>query len=247
MHRLSHLVAASLAIAAGCSRSPSPAQLAPPPNVSSSPPEGTLSQEAVAAARGDAGGPPPGRVATDPRMDGGTPRSLRARIEPLTRFQLVPLGEAAVAPARATLEALRARYVGYGFDLGPVVSLPSPPPRSCAELLTRQVAGRGTIFLLPGSLPCSAPFGEVNRALQAAVVPLDPLGPPDGVARRRLGALVGSVVGEILGLSMPCTDGKTCCALRKAPDVKALDARAAPRCPAHASQLDRIREAAGMQ
>ena len=172
---------------------------------------------------------------------------MRARIEPLTRFRLFPVGEPAVAPARATLDALRARYVGYGFDLGPVVPVPSPPPESCAELLTRQLAGRGTIFVLPGSLVCSAPFGEVNPALQAAVVPLQPVGPPGAVARRRLTALVASVVGEILGLSMPCGDGRTCCSLRKAPDVEALDARVATTCPAHAAELDRIREAAGLQ
>ena len=229
------LLLASLAVACNCSRTPSPAQRTSPPNVSSSPPVGTRSQEEVAADR-DAGKQAPEKVGT-----------VRTRIEPLTRFQLVPLGEAAVAPARSILEALRARYVPYAFDLGPVLPLPAPPPRTCAELLTRQVAGRGTIFVLPGSLACSAPFGEVNATLQAGVVPLAPLGPTDAVARQRLTALVGSVVEEILGLSMPCTDGRVCCALRKAPDVKRLDSWAATPCPAHAAELDRVREAAGMQ
>jgi len=235
MCRLPALLAVSFAVTFGCSRSPSPAQLTEPPNVSSSPPEGTRSQEAMAAARQD-------RV-----PDGGSHPGLRARIEPLSRFRLVPLGEAAVAPARGILDSLRARYVPYGFDLGPVVSQPTPPPRTCAELLTRLATGRGTIFFLPGSLACSAPFGEVNTALQAAVVPLAPLGPSRPGADRRLTALVGSVVEEILGLSFPCTDGRSCCALRKAPDLKRLDAWAAAPCPAHASELDRIREAGGMQ
>jgi hypothetical protein len=236
MRRLVALLAASLGATSGCSRSPSPAQLTEPPNVTSSAPEGTRSQEAVAAALRDG-----------VRPDGGSPPGVRARIEPLTRFRVVPLGEAAAAPARGILDTLRVRYVAYGFDLGPVVSVPAPTPRSCGELLTRAVAGRGTIFVLPGSLVCSAPFGEVNAALQAAVVPLAPLGPSGPVAQRRLTALVGSVVEEILGLSMPCTDGRSCCALRKAPDLKRLDAWATTPCPAHASELDRVREAAGMQ
>jgi hypothetical protein len=201
----------------------------------------------VAAALRDAGKPGPDRVTTSHTRDGGSPPAVRVGIEPLTRFRLVPLGDAAVAPARSILDALRARYVPYGFDLGPVVSVPAPPPRSCAELLTRTVAGRGTIFLLPGNLTCSAPFGEVNATLQAAVVPLAPLGPPGAVSQRRLTALVASVVGEILGLSMPCTDGRSCCALRKAPDVKRLDAWATTPCPAHALELARVRDAAGMQ
>jgi hypothetical protein len=228
-------LAVTFAVVFGCSRSPSPAQLTEPPNISFSPPEGTRSQEAVAAARRD-------RVA-----DGGNPRGLRTRIEPLSRFRLVPLGEDAVAPARGILDSLRARYVPYGFDVGPVVSVPTPPPRTCAELLTRTAAGRGTIFVLPGSLACSAPFGEVNTALQAAVVPLAPLSSSRPGADRRLTALVGSVVEEILGLSFPCTDNRSCCALRKAPDLKRLDAWAAVPCPAHAAELDRIREGAGMQ
>jgi hypothetical protein len=235
MCRLPALIAVSFAVTLGCSRSPSPAQQTEPPNVTSSPPEGTRSQEEVAAAR-------PERVA-----DGGSPRGVRARIEPFTRFRLLPLGEDAVAPARGILDTLRGRYVGYGFDVGPVVSVPAPPPRSCAELLTRTAAGQGTIFVLPGSLACSAPFGEVNAALQAAVVPLAPLGPSGPVAQRRLAALVGSTVEEILGLSMSCTDGRSCCALRKAPDPKSLDAWAKMPCPAHASELDRIREVTGMQ
>ncbi|HEY1908419.1 MAG TPA: hypothetical protein VGG91_20380, partial [Myxococcaceae bacterium] len=62
-----------------------------------------------------------------------------------------------------------------------------------------------------------------------------------------LTALLASVVGEILGLSTPCRDGRTCCSLRKAPDLAALDRRASVSCPAHAPELDRIREAAGLQ
>jgi hypothetical protein len=160
---------------------------------------------------------------------------------------IVPLGEAAVAPARATLEALRARYVPYGFELGAVLPLPSPPPRDCAELLTRLVIGRGTVLVLPDTLRCSVPFGELDAALMTAVVPLGPLGPPGTLADRRLTALLGSVVGEFLGLSTPCRDGRTCCALRKAADLNSLDRRASAPCPAHAAELERIREASGMQ
>ncbi|HVP61046.1 MAG TPA: hypothetical protein VMT11_10830 [Myxococcaceae bacterium] len=243
----SHLLALLLALS-GCSRSPSPTQLAPPPTVSSSPPEGARSQEAVAAARRSAGNSPPSAVtAPRPGVDGGTPQPVRAKIEPLTRFQIVPVGEAAVAPARATLDALRVRYVAYGFDLGPVLPMPSPRPRTCDELLTSRVAARGTIFVVPGTLPCSAPFGAVNSVLKAGLVLLAPLGPSGRVAERRLTALLGSMVGELIGLSMPCTDGVSCCALRKAKDVRTLDTQAAAPCPAHASELDRIREANGMQ
>jgi hypothetical protein len=173
--------------------------------------------------------------------------ALRTRVGPLTRFRLVPLGEAAVEPARGTLDELRARYLGFAFDLGPMLPLPSPPPRSCADLLTRQLVGRGTIFVLPGRLACSAPFGEVNPVLLSAVVPLGPLGAPGALPQRRLTALAGSVVGELLGLSLPCSDGRTCCPLRTAPDLKTLDARAATACPAHASELGRARERAGLQ
>jgi hypothetical protein len=248
MHHLCFLVLAWVAVAAACSPSPSPAQRAPAPEISATPPEGTRSQEAVAAARRDAGGTASAGVESPhPGVDGGTPPPVRTRIEPLTRFRLLPIGEAAIAPARSALDPLRARYVGYGFELGPVVPMPSPPPRSCAELLTRQLTGRGTLFVLPGDLACSTRFGEVNPVLKTAVVPLAPLGPRGPVAQRRLEALLGSMVGELLGLSMPCSDGKTCCALRTAADPEVLDARAAAPCPAHASELDRIREAAGMQ
>ena len=137
--------------------------------------------------------------------------------------------------------------MGYGFDLGAVVPLPSPHPRSCAELLTRVVIGPGTLFVLPGTLRCSAPFGEVDPALRAAVVPLEPLGPPGAAARRRLTAVLASMVEEILGLSTPCRDGRTCCALRRAPDLNALDRLASTPCPAHASELDRIDTAAGLR
>ncbi|HEY1418814.1 MAG TPA: hypothetical protein VGF41_12965, partial [Myxococcaceae bacterium] len=59
--------------------------------------------------------------------------------------------------------------------------------------------------------------------------------------------LLASVVGEMLGLSTPCRDGRTCCALRRAPDLVALDRRASVSCPEHAPELDRIREASGLQ
>lgn len=225
---------------AGCSRSPS--LDLQPPVVSGSAPEGTRSQEEVAARR-DAGGSAP-RMGTTPHP--GDSPTLRNTVGPLTRFRIVPLGEAAVAPARETLDTLRAQYVPYGFELGAVVPLPSPPPRDCAELLTRLVIGRGTVLLVPETLRCSAPFGELDAALKTAVVPLGPLGPPGPLTERRLTALVGSVVGEMLGLSTPCRDGRTCCALRKAPDLPALDRRASVPCP-HAAELDRAREASGFQ
>jgi len=241
------LVLVPLAVLSGCSRSPPPAPVAPPPTVSSSPPEGARSQEEVAAARRDAGRAPPSAGASPhPGGDGGTPQ-VRVKIGPLTRFQIVPMGEAAVAPAGGTLDALRARYVAYGFDLGPIVPMPSPPPRSCAELLTSRVVTRGAIFVVPGTLPCPTPFGAVNPALGTGLVPLGPLGPWGPVAERRLTAVVGSIVAELIGLSMPCSDGRRCCALRKAPDAKTLDIQAAASCPAHASELDRIREASGLQ
>lgn len=225
----------------GCSRSP-PKELQPPV-VSGSAPEGARSREEVATRR-DAGGSAP-RMGTTPHP--GASPSLRSTVGPLTRFRIVPLGEAAVAPARATLDALRAQYVPYGFELGAIVPLPSPPPRDCAELLTRLVIGRGTVLVVPEPLRCSAPFGELDASLKTAVVPLGPLGPPGPLADRRLTALLASVVGEILGLSTPCRDGLICCPLRKAPDLAALDRRASVSCPAHAAELDGIREASGMQ
>jgi hypothetical protein len=225
----------------GCSRSPSPDLQ--PPVVSGSAPEGTRSQEEVAALR-DAGGSAP-RMRTTPHP--GASPTLRSTVGPLTRFRIVPLGEAAVAPARTTLDALRTQYVPYGFELGVLVPLPSPPPRDCAELLTRLVIGRGTVLVVPETLHCSAPFGELDAALKTAIVPLGPLGPPGPLADRRLTALVGSVVGEMLGLSTPCRDARTCCALRTAPDLAALDRRASVPCPAHAAELDRAREASGFQ
>ncbi len=246
MRPASSLVVVSLAVLSGCSRSPSTAR-EEPPNVSA-PPGGTRAQEAVTAAQRDSGIPAPGAVARPhPGGDGGTPQAVRVKIEPLTRFQIVPMGEAAVTPARSALDALRARYVGYGFELGPVVPMPSPPPRSCTELLTSRVAARGTVFVTPGTLACPTPFGAVNPALSAGVVPLGALGPWGPVAERRLSALLGSMVGELIGLSMLCSDGRRCCALRKAPDLTTLDAQAAASCPAHARELDRIREASGMQ
>lgn len=194
------------------------------------------------------GGPTASRGASHPDAgpDAGSPRSVRAEVRPLTRFQLVPVGEAAVGPARAALEPLRGRYVAYGFDLGALQAAPVTPG-DCGELLRRQVGARGTIFVLAGTVRCSTPFGSVDRTLATGLVSLGTLGPSGAIADRRLTALLGSMVGELLGLSMPCTDGRTCCPLRTAPDVKALDARAALRCPAHDAELDRIREAAGMQ
>ncbi len=240
------LVLVPLAALSGCSRSPPPDQVAPPSTVSSSPPEGARSQD-VAAAQRDSGRPPPSAgVSPHPGGDGGTPQ-VRVKIGPLTRFQIAPMGEAAVAPARSTLDALRARYVAYGFDLGPIVPMPSPRPRSCTELLTSRVVARGAIFIVPGTLPCPTPFGAVNAALGTGLVPLGALGPWGPVAEHRLTAVVGSIVAELIGLSMSCSDGRTCCALRKAPDVKTLDIQAAAPCPAHASELDRIREASGLQ
>jgi hypothetical protein len=179
-------------------------------------------------------------------LDGGSSGKVRAEIRPLTRFQLVPVGEAAVAPARAALDPLRARYVAYGFDVGALQEAPVTPG-DCGELLRRQVGTRGTIFVIAGAVRCPTPFGAVNTVLASGLVSLAPLGPPGPVADRRLTALLASVVGELLGLSMPCTDGRTCCALRTAKDVKTLDARAMVPCPAHDAELDRIREAAGMQ
>jgi len=223
------LLAVALAALPGCSRGPDPA---PRP----------------AAARRDGGSDPSARMEAPPHgVDAGTPRTVRAEIKPLTRFQIVPVGEAAVEPAGATLEALRARYVAYGFDLGAVLPLPAVRPADCAGLLTSRVAARGTLLVVAGTVPCATPFGAVNAVLGAGMVPLGPLGPPGPVAGRRLTALLASLVGELIGLSTPCTDGRACCALRKAPDLRTLDAQAAAPCPAHASELDRIREAAGMQ
>jgi hypothetical protein len=182
----------------------------------------------------------------DAGLDGGSPRSIRAEVRPLTRFQLVPVGEAALGPARAALEPLRARYVAYGFALGALQAEPVTPG-DCGELLRRQVGARGTIFVVAGTVRCPTPFGSVDSTLATGLVSLGTLGPSGPVADRRLTALLASMVGELLGLSMPCTDGRTCCPLRTAHDVKALEARAALRCPAHDAELDRIREAAGMQ
>jgi len=235
------LVAFSLVLS-GCSRNPSPDA----PTVSS-PPEGARSQEAVAAAHRDAGTAATAVASPHPGGDAGTPQAVRMKLGPLTRFQIVPMGESAVTPAGATLEALRARYVAYGFDLGPVVPLPSPAPRSCTQLLASRVAARGAIFVVPGTLTCPTPFGAVNPTLGTGVVPLGPLGPQGPVAERRLTALLGSIVGELIGLSMPCSDGRSCCALRRASDPGTLDAQAAAPCPAHASELDRIRERSGLQ
>ncbi len=194
------------------------------------------------------GGPtaPTGASRPDAGVDGGSARPIRAEVRPLTRFQLVPVGEAAVRPARAALEPLRARYVAYGFDLGALQAAPVTPG-DCGELLRRQVGARGTIFVVAGTVRCPTPFGSVDRTLATGLVSLGTLGPSAPVADRRLTALLGSMVGELLGLSMACADGRTCCPLRTAPDLKTLDSRAALRCPAHDAELDRIREAAGMQ
>jgi hypothetical protein len=236
-----------LAALAACSRGPSPTKRAAEPTVSPSAPEGTRSQEEVAA-RQDGGGSTP-RLGTTPHPEHGGEAApgVRATLGPLTRFRVVPVGDAAVAPARAAVDALRARYVGYGFDLAAVVPVPSPAPGSCAELLRRVVIAPGTLFVLPGTLRCSAPFGEVNAALRAAVVPLEPLGPPGALAQRRVDAVLASVVGEVLGLSSPCRDGRTCCAVRKARDLDTLDRQAQTVCPSHAAELGRINTDAGLQ
>lgn len=234
------LLGLSLAVIAACSRGPAP-------GTPSSPPNGTRTQEEVAVAQRNGGaGPSQGPMRPGQALDGGSSGKVRAEIRPLTRFQIVPVGEAAVAPARAALDALRARYVAYGFDLGALQSAPVTQG-DCGELLRRQVGARGTIFVVAGTVRCPTQFGAVNGALATALVSLTPLGPPGPVAERRLTALLTSMVGELLGLSTPCTDGRTCCALRTAKDVKTLDAWAAVPCPAHDAELDRIREAAGMQ
>ena len=247
MRPVTRLLVVTLAALAACSRGPSRAQQQPS-SVPTSAPEGTRSHEEVAAAPptgGEAG--PTVRVATPHPMDGGTPRSVRAAIGPVTRFQLVPVGEAALAPARATLDTLRDRYVGYGFELGAPLQPAATKHADCGTILTGRVAARGTLFVVAGLVACSTPFGAVNTALATGLVPLAPLGPPGPVSERRLTEVLASLVGELIGLSMSCTDGRACCALRKAQDLRTLDAQAAAPCPAHASELDRIREAAGMQ
>ncbi len=239
------LLVLSLAAAAACSRGPAPP--ASGPAVASSPPQGARSREELGVSQRD-GGTGPSGLATrrEDGPDGGSPGSVRAEVRPLTRFQIVPVGAAAVTPARAALDPLRARYVAYGFDLGALQGAPVTPG-DCGEILRRQVGARGTIFVTAKTVRCPTPFGAVNTTLASGLVSLAKLGPPGPVADRRLTALLASEVGELLGLSMPCTDGKTCCALRTAKDLKTLDAWAAAPCPAHDAELDRIREAAGMQ
>ncbi len=168
-------------------------------------------------------------------------------MRPLTAFRIVPVGEAALAPARATLGPLRARDLGYGFELGALQAAPVVRGADCAELIHRQLGARGTLFVVAGTVPCATPFGTLDPELATGLVSLGPLGPPGAEADRRLTALLASMVGELIGLSMPCTDRLGCCALRLARDLRTLDAQAAAPCPSHASELDRIREAAGMQ
>ncbi len=229
MRRTACLFAAVLSAAGGCSRSA----------------EETRPHQAAAASPRDVSVP---RVeGTAHGVEAGSPRTLRAEIRPVTLFRIVPVGEAAVAPARATLGPLRARYVGYGFELGALQPAPVARGADCAELIRRQLGARGTLFVVAGSVACATPFGTLDPELATALVSLGTLGPPGADSDRRLTALLGSMVGELIGLSMPCTDGLGCCALRRAKDLRTLDAQAAAPCPSHAAELDRIREGAGMQ
>src|SRR5262249_25578623 len=174
---------------------------------------------------------------------------MRYRLGPLLRFHLVPVGAAAVGPARAALPALRQRYGGFAFDLGATLtSLPSTAI-DCTAFLGTLIGARGTLFVVSAPMPCPSPFGAVDPRISAAVVPLASLGKagsPD--ASRRLEALLGADVGELLGLSFPCTGGKACCPLRTAADLSVFDARmAVSDCPQHAGELGRIRTDAGLE
>ncbi len=219
------------------------------------------SRPPMAGAIQDAGtvvGPDIGRSAVAPAPPalpapkGPPPRSaealVRQRIGPLVRFHLVPVGTAAVEPARAALPALRQRYQAYGFELGATLeSLPSSAA-DCTAFLSTLVGARGTLFVLGKPLRCSSPFGALDTRIAAAVVPLPPLGTLGSAeAARRFLALLDADVGEILGLSYPCSGGKGCCPPRTAPDLSVFDARAASSCPQHAAELDRIRTEAGLQ
>jgi hypothetical protein len=174
---------------------------------------------------------------------------LRVRFGPLLRFRLVPVGAAAVEPARAATPALRERYAAFAFELGATLaSLPSNAA-DCASFLSTVVGARGTLFVVATPLRCASPFGALDPRISAAVVLLPPLGTAGNPeAARRLPALLASDVGELLGLSYPCADGRTCCLLRTAPDLRVFDARAGvSSCPQHGGELDRIRTDAGLQ
>ena len=202
---------------------------------------------AVAADLGaDAG---QGRTVLAPPLPPNAESPVRQRIGPLVRFQLVPVGASAVEPARAALPGLRQRYQGYGFDLGATLAALPSSAVDCTAFLNTLVGARGTLFVLGTPLRCASPFGALDRRLAAAVVPLPPLGKTGSPeASRRLAALLAADVGEILGLSYPCTAGKTCCPLRSAPDLRLFDVRASVSdCPQHAEELGRIRTDAGLQ
>ena len=175
--------------------------------------------------------------------------SVRVRFGPLLRFHLVPVGEVAVEPARSALRALEERYAGFSFDLGATVATLPTSAVDCASFLRSRVGARGTLFVVATSLRCASPFGALDPTLSAAVVLLPPLGAAGSPeAARRLQSLLASDVGELLGLSYPCTGGKTCCPLRAAPDLRTFDVRAGvATCPQHAGELDRIRTDAGLQ
>jgi hypothetical protein len=192
--------------------------------------------------------PPAGRAVAAPAPSTPQP-ALRYRLGPLIRFRLVPVGALAVDPARSAIPVLQQRYPGLGFELGATVaSLPSTA-MDCDSFLTTRVGARGTVFVVAPPLPCPSKFGALDPRFSAAVVLLPPLGAAGSPeAARRLQALLASDVGELLGLSYPCADGRTCCLLRTAPDLRAFDARAAvSNCPQHAGELDRIRTDAGLQ
>ena len=183
-------------------------------------------------------GPPPGSAES----------LVRQRIGPLVRFHLVPVGRAAVEPARAALPLLRQHYAAYGFDLGATLEALPGSAADCTAFLGTLIGARGTLFILEAPLPCSALFGALDRRIAAAVVPLPPLGESGSPeAARRLAALLAADVGEILGLSYPCPKGKGCCPLHSSRDLSVFDARAAASCPQHASELGRIRTDAGLQ
>jgi len=220
-----------------------------------------MRQDAGVAAEGDlrqeagTGRTPPAAMAAKPFPVAAPPTpakpesALRSRLGPLLRFRLVPVGAAAVEPAKAAIPVLRQRYDGFAFELGATLaSLPSTAV-DCTSFLGSLVGARGTLFIVASPLRCESPFGALDPRLSAAVVLLPPLGVTGSPeATRRLQALLTSDVGELLGLSYPCTDGKTCCPLRTAPDLRVFDVRAGvSSCPQHVGELNRIRTDAGLQ
>ena len=217
--------------------------------------------EAGVAVSGDLrpdGGPPRGPMAAKAaklvpvgsRSSPSTPEpSLRYRLGPLVRFRLVPVGAAAVEPVRAAVPALGQRYAGLSFEPGATLTALPSTAVDCESFLGTLIGARGTVFVVATPLRCPSLFGALDPRISAAVVLLSPLGPAGSPeAARRLQALLASDVGELLGLSYPCSDGKTCCLLRTAPDLRAFDLRAGvSSCPHHAGELDRIRTDAGLQ